>query len=100
VGSDLLNDDPSGQRPEDDDYDLLTYGEASARLRSEIDKQTRLLEELEERMLVADNDLADEIASVQHRIDELKAAVQRQVAQQREAADFVRFFGYDPKQGP
>jgi archaellum component FlaC len=95
-----VNENASEQRPEDDDYDLLTYGEANARLRTEIAKQTQLLEELEERMQVADNDLAHEIAGVQARISELKDAAERQVTQQREAADFERFFGYDPKQHP
>jgi excinuclease UvrABC nuclease subunit len=95
-----VNEEAAEQRPEDDDYDLLTYGEAGARLRTEIKKQTQLLEELEERMQVADNDLAHEIAAVQSRISELKDAAQRQTAQQNEAADFERFFGYDPKQRP
>jgi hypothetical protein len=33
-------------RPEDDDYDLLTFGEAGARLVEEIRRQQRIVEEL------------------------------------------------------
>jgi DNA repair exonuclease SbcCD ATPase subunit len=94
-----VTEDQPGERPDEDDYDLLTYGEAGARLAGEIRKERAHLEELEERMQVTDSDLAHEIAAVQKRIDELKDAAERQTTQQREARDFERFFGYDPKAG-
>jgi hypothetical protein len=95
-----VTDDQPAERPAtEDDYDLLTYGEAAARLTDEIRKERAHLQELEERMQVTDTDLAHEIAAVQHRIDELKDAAERQTTQQREAQDFERFFGYDPKAG-
>jgi hypothetical protein len=79
-------------RPEDDDYDLLTYGEAGARLAEEIRQQNRVLADLES------SGAADaELAAVRKRIDDLKAAAQRQQAAAAERADFTRFFGYDPK---
>ena len=101
--------DHAAERPGDDDYDLLTYGEAAARLTEEIRKERRRLAELEERARRGTE--ADEqreraghgteagagIAAVLRRISELTQAAERQARQQREARDFVRFFGYDPR---
>jgi predicted nucleic acid-binding Zn-ribbon protein len=84
--------DPSS-RPEDDDYDLLTYGEATARLAEEIAKARRRLDELEQQSA----DSGTEAAAVRQRIDDLEAAASRQAAQQREARDFERFFGFSPE---
>jgi hypothetical protein len=42
----MSNDDETEQRPEDDDYDLLTFGEAGARLTEEIRRQERYVAEL------------------------------------------------------
>jgi len=84
--------DPANLRPGDDDYDLLTYGEAGARLSEEIRRQNRVLADLE-----SSGAAAAEIASVRKRIDDLKAAAQRQQAAAAEPADFTKFFGYDPK---
>ena len=86
-----MTEDQPVERPEDDDYDLLTYGEANARLRTEIGKAQRRLAELE------DGGDDAEAAGLRTRLRELTDAAERQVAAQREAADFTRFFGYDPK---
>jgi hypothetical protein len=84
------------ERPEDDDYDLLTYGEAGARLTEEIRRQNRVLADLES----SATDSADsraQIAAVRNRIGDLKAAAKRQQEAAAEPADFTKFFGYDPR---
>jgi hypothetical protein len=88
----MSDDSADLERPEGDDYDLLTYGEAGARLVGEIRRETRRLTELES----AGAD-AGEIAAVQRRITALTAAAKRQQAAAADAADFTKFFGYDPK---
>jgi hypothetical protein len=87
-----VSDDQPAERPEDDDYDLLTYGEANARLRTEIGKAQRRLAELE------DGGDDAEAAALRERLTDLTEAAERQTAAQREAADFTRFFGFDPKE--
>ena len=42
------DDDVQVDRPDDEDHDLLTFGEAGARLEEEVIKQERLLERLRE----------------------------------------------------
>jgi chromosome segregation ATPase len=66
-------------RPDDDDYDLLTFGEAGARLTVEIEQETRRLEQLEERLnyVGEDSELATQIAAVQERIEGLQDAQTR-----------------------
>ena len=78
-------------RPEGDDYDLLTYGEAGARLAAEIRRETQRLTELQS----AGADEV-EIATTERRIADLRAAADRQQAASEASADFTRFFGYDP----
>jgi hypothetical protein len=87
-----MTDDPPVVRPDDDDYDLLTYGEAGARLAEEIGKGNQVL-----RGLLAANADDGEIAAIRTRIADLEAAVERQKAAALDTADFQRFFGYDPK---
>ncbi len=53
-------------------------------------------DELEERAGHGTEAGAD-IAAVLRRISDLTQAAERQARQQREARDFVRFFGYDPR---
>lgn len=45
---DRLDDDVVVDRPEDEDHDLLTFGEAGARLEEEVEKQRRTVERLRE----------------------------------------------------
>jgi hypothetical protein len=86
-------DEFASERPEEDDYDLLTYGEAGARLTEEIRRQNRVLADLE-----SSGAPAADIAAVRKRIDDLKAAAKRQQEAAAERADFTKFFGYDPRQ--
>ena len=67
------------RRPDDDDYDLLTFGEASARVTEELEQRQRELEQLEERLFYLGEDpgLAEQIGQVQERIDALRATQAR-----------------------
>jgi hypothetical protein len=80
------------ERPDADDYDLLTFGEAGARLVEEIARERRRLDQLQ----AAGAD-GGQLASVRQRIGDLREAADRQQAAAAEQADFERFFGYDPK---
>jgi phytoene dehydrogenase-like protein len=66
-------------RPEDDDHDLLTFGEAGARLAEEIEHLTAELEALEEASfyVAEDTDRAGRVAEVQARIEALREAQER-----------------------
>jgi hypothetical protein len=90
----VSDDLPSGpaDRPDADDYDLLTYGEAGARLVEEIGRERRRLDQLQ----AAGAD-GGQLAGVRQRIGDLGEAADRQQAAAAERADFERFFGYDPK---
>ena len=90
----MADDVPVGpaERPDADDYDLLTYGEAGARLVEEIARERRRLDQLQ----AAGAD-GGQLASVRQRIGDLREAADRQQAAAAERADFERFFGYDPK---
>jgi chromosome segregation ATPase len=67
------------QRPDDDDYDLLTVGEAGARLETEIAAGRRRLDELEQRVayIGESTEVAEQIAAVERRLEDLQAAAQR-----------------------
>jgi hypothetical protein len=67
------------ERPDDDDHDLLTFGEAGARLATEVQAGRKRLEELEERLSSGgdDKELAAEIARVEQRIQALQDAQAR-----------------------
>jgi hypothetical protein len=80
-------------RPDDDDYDLLTFGEAGARLIEEIAKEKRRLVALE-----ASGEDTSAAAAIRQRITDLEAAAERQRDAAVERADFTKFFGYDPKE--
>jgi hypothetical protein len=82
----------TAERPDADDYDLLTFGEAGARLAEEIARERRRLDQLQ----AAGAD-GGQLASVSQRIGDLQEAADRQRAAAAERADFERFFGYDPK---
>jgi hypothetical protein len=87
-----MTDEAPVERPDDDDYDLLTYGEAGARLAEEIARGKQALRDLE-----AADAGADQLAATRARIADLEAAVTRQKAAALDTKDFQRFFGYDPK---
>jgi hypothetical protein len=75
------------QREEEDDYDLLTYGEAGVRLHQEVQAQRRLVAELEQ---TGDARLA----SARKRLADLEAAAERNGRQPINDETFESFFGY------
>ncbi|ORA19903.1 acyl-CoA synthetase [Mycobacterium arosiense] len=76
---------------DEDDHDLLTFGEAGERLRIEIAAAERRVAELTEHGLAGDLDNA------RRRLDALRAAAQRNSAHPINDANFERFFGYHGK---
>lgn len=75
----------------DDDYDLLTYGEAGARLAGEIEATGQALTAAE----AAGDDEGAALAS--HRLEELHVAARRNSPRARDNKAFVEFFGFEPR---
>lgn len=83
-------DGPREQRPDDDDHDLLTFGEAGARLRVEV----RSAHERVERLASATPVDAEALAAARDRLAALRDGVRRNTAQSINDDNFERFFGY------
>lgn len=81
------------EKVDEDDHDLLTFGEAGERLRLEIASAADEVERLQ------DNGPDDDGALVQARarLDALRSAAVRNSAQPINDANFERFFGYPGK---
>ena len=79
------------ERADEDDHDLLTFGEAGERLRVEIASLQALVAELEGR-----GDL-EKLQTARSRLSALRAAAQRNAAQPINDANFEKFFGYPGK---
>ena len=79
----------SEQRPDTDDYDLLTFGEVAARLAEELAAETTELESIR-----AQNDPDEErIRGIEQRMATLKAGQQRYRRESRTGDSFTRRFG-------
>ena len=78
-----------GQRPDTDDYDLLTFGEVAARLAEELAAQTAELEALR-RQRASD---PEQIHRLEQRIDRLKEGAARYRQEQHTSSVFARRFG-------
>lgn len=76
---------------DDDDHDLLTFGEAGERLRIEIAAIRARLAKLE---IAGDSDA---VHKAQSRLAALLAATARNTAQPLNDSNFERFFGYPGK---
>ncbi|PPJ18233.1 acyl-CoA synthase [Nocardia nova] len=76
-------------REDEDDHDLLTYGEALARLSEE---SMRLRETIAQLERTADH--SEELIAARHRLDELEQATQRNRRQPINDDNFEQFFGY------
>lgn len=76
---------------DEDDHDLLTFGEAGERLRLEIDAAARQLESLQQSGPV------EAVEKAQARLDALRSAAARNSAQPINDANFEKFFGYPGK---
>jgi hypothetical protein len=81
------------QRPDDDDHDLLTFGEAGARLETEIRGMRARVTEL------ASAVPADEraLAAARARLAALEEGARRNSARPINDENFQRFFGYPGK---
>ena len=81
----------SREKVDEDDHDLLTFGEAGERLRIEIGAAAAELERLRDTASPA------EIEKAGGRLEALRAAANRNSAQPINDANFERFFGYPGK---
>jgi hypothetical protein len=85
---------PPGRPPskrtklDDDDHDLLTFGEVGERLRLEVDSAAREVARL------TDAGSTAELARAETRLNDLRAAAQRNAAHPINDANFENFFGY------
>jgi hypothetical protein len=85
-------DDPA-ERPDSDDYDLLTYGEVAARIDTVVRSETALLSELKS---APEPDEAA-IEELEARIAELSANGDRYRVQAQTAETFMKRFGLAPR---
>jgi hypothetical protein len=76
---------------DEDDHDLLTFGEAGERLRVEIATATNEVQRLQQ------SGSADELEKARTRLEALRSAAARNSAQPINDANFEKFFGYPGK---
>jgi hypothetical protein len=84
-------DDAGRDKIDEDDHDLLTFGEAGERLRMEIAGAAREVERLTR------SGPAEALEKTQARLDALRTAASRNSAQPINDANFEKFFGYPGK---
>jgi hypothetical protein len=89
--TDRPTDDAGRDKVDEDDHDLLTFGEAGERLRLEITDAARELQRL------ATSGPAEALEKAQARLDALQSAAARNSAQPINDANFEKFFGYPGK---
>ena len=80
-----------GGREEEDDQDLLTFGEVRARVSEELDRERVRLADLER---VGASEAM--LAAARRRIEQLTAAAERN-SRGASRATFVDFFGFEPR---
>jgi hypothetical protein len=78
-------------KSDDDDHDLLTFGEVGERLRLEIAQEQHKVADLEH------SDDAAALVAARERLNALQTAAQRNAAQPINDANFEKFFGYPGK---
>lgn len=77
-------------RTQEDDHDLLTFGEAGLRLHESVEQlRTRL------RALRASSAPDAQVAAVVHRLAAMEEAAERNRAQPINDENFAKFFGYE-----
>lgn len=81
------------ERLDEDDHDLLTYGEVAARLSEEIAAESQRLREWEARV-AAGQPLAEARDRSARRLEQLREALGRNRRQPITDANFERFFGF------
>lgn len=80
-------------RLDEDDHDLLTYGEVAARLSEEIAAESQRLRELHARA-AAGQPVVEELDRSARRLVQLRDALGRNRRQPISDANFERFFGF------
>lgn len=81
--------EPAIVREEEDDHDLLTFGEAGARLQEEMQSLRRSIAELE-----GQPDQAQALDKVRTRLADVEATAARNARQTINDDNFEKFFGY------
>ena len=92
----MTEQDPHDQvlsREEEDDHDLLTYGEAGARITEEIAAEKERLAVWEQRV-AAGEPVAEQCERSRVRLEQLRGAAQRNARPPITDDNFERFFGY------
>jgi hypothetical protein len=84
-------DDADRDKVDEDDHDLLTFGEAGERLRLEIAAAAREVQGLQQSGPV------ETLEKAQARLEALRSAATRNSAQPINDANFEKFFGYPGK---
>jgi hypothetical protein len=84
-------DEAGRAKVDEDDHDLLTFGEAGERLRIEIAAAAREVQALQQSGPV------ESLEKAQARLDALRSAAARNSAQPINDANFEKFFGYPGK---
>jgi hypothetical protein len=84
-------DDAGRDKVDEDDHDLLTFGEAGERLRIEIAAAAREVQRLQQ------SGPLDALDKAEVRLAALRSAAARNSAQPINDANFERFFGYPGK---
>ena len=85
---DQPTDGTAREKVDEDDHDLLTFGEAGERLRLEVAAAAAEVERLQR------SGSADELEKAQARLQALRSATTRNSAQPINDATFEKFFGY------
>jgi hypothetical protein len=89
--TDRPTDDADRDKVDEDDHDLLTFGEAGERLRLEIAAAARDVQGLQQ------TGSFEALEKAQARLDALQTAAARNSAQPINDANFEKFFGYPGK---
>ncbi|OBH61952.1 acyl-CoA synthetase [Mycobacterium intracellulare] len=89
--TDRAADDAGRDKVDEDDHDLLTFGEAGERLRIEIAEAAREVQRL------AQSGPVKTLEKAQARLEALRSAATRNSAQPINDANFEKFFGYPGK---
>jgi hypothetical protein len=84
-------DDAGRDKVDEDDHDLLTFGEAGERLRIEIAEAAREVQRL------TPTGPVERLEKAQARLEALRSAAARNSAQPINDANFEKFFGYPGK---
>ena len=89
--TDRPTDDAGRDKVDEDDHDLLTFGEAGERLRLEIAAAAREVQRL------TPSGPVEALKKAQARLEALRSAAARNSAQPINDANFEKFFGYPGK---